>query len=754
MLRERPFPHRVNLTRALFALVLLQPPSGAITGTVVDAQNGTPLSRVSVRLQTDGRTIITDDSGRFDLPSVPPGQHELYVSAVDYMLAKRTVIVNAGETVALTIPIAAGTGTYTETVTVRGTTAAAFRTEPEVAAEQTLGSSELQQLRGLLTNDPMRAIQVLPGVATGDDFRSEFSVRGAGMAQMNFTFEGVSTPLLVHTVQQLRESGSVAMVNGDVLDEVSLLGGAYPQRFGNRLGAELDFRMREGSRGHVQSHVSVSAIDAAAVVEGPLGGSKRGSWLASARKSYLDLVLKRIYPTEGVGFGFADAQAKFVYDVTPRHQMQFAITGGQSQLDRDPDPLGAGDITIGDNAAAVAVFTWRYLPSARVGLSQRAAFTVNHFRNTTKDNAELDHGRSRDLLYRADWTFAPSARVAIEGGGELRAASMALRDQRLGGTVFQVRETLEASAGTTSAYAQTRWRLPGGGSLVPGVRLDHWMLTGHTAASPWIATSWSVRRGMTLRTGGGLYRQDPGFAETSGLRGSPTLDGQRAWHADVGLEGRFGSSSRWQVTVYDREDRGLFRLPNAEGRLVNGIYVSGSLTSRVVNALDGYARGVELLVQHRSPNALSGWVSYSYGVNRYTDRTKAEMFWGDFDQRHTVNVYGNYRFSDRLSASARFRAGSNFPATGYYREQNGVDYVTDARNTLRVPYYARLDVRMNRTYTWEQKRLTVFLEGLNVFDRRNVRVGFPSVNRRTLVATDLFETMIPIVPSIGLLLEF
>src|SRR6185295_16825501 len=130
--------------------------------------------------------------------------------------------VTAGEVLEVTIPLVEGTGTYTETVTVRGT-ASPGRKEPEVAAAQTLESLDLQQLRGLLTNDPMRAIQVLPGVATGDDFRSEFSVRGAGVAQMNFTFEGVATQFLTHTVQQVRDSGSVAMVNGDVLDEVSLL---------------------------------------------------------------------------------------------------------------------------------------------------------------------------------------------------------------------------------------------------------------------------------------------------------------------------------------------------------------------------------------------------------------------------------------------------------------------------------------------------------------------------------------------------
>ena len=63
-------------------------------------------------------------------------------------------------------------------------TAGRFREqEKSVPAQQTLGSADIQNLRNLLTNDPMRAIQVLPGVTTGDDFRSEFAVRGSPSAE-------------------------------------------------------------------------------------------------------------------------------------------------------------------------------------------------------------------------------------------------------------------------------------------------------------------------------------------------------------------------------------------------------------------------------------------------------------------------------------------------------------------------------------------------------------------------------------------
>jgi hypothetical protein len=317
-----------------------------------------------------------------------------------------------------------------------------------------------------------------------------------------------------------------------------------------------------------------------------------------------------------------------------------------------------------------------------------------------------------------------------------------------------------------SGYAQARIGSAAGRTIVPGVRIDHWSLTGDTTASPWVQGVWPITSSLIMRAGGGVYRQEPGFTEALSYRSS-ALGPERAYHADAGLEARFNATMRWQATVYDREDRDLFREPFADARVVANCFgrcdgpsvpvLQPASSGFYRNALDGHARGVEWLVERRTPNGLSGWVSYSLGFNRYHDHTTGESFWGDLDQRHTINAYANYRATDRLSYSARFRAGSNLPVTGYWTARDGGDFVGDERterNALRVPVYSRLDVRVNRTFTWQQKRLTLFLEALNVYNRANVRFVIPSLDQRTFQATNLFEKMLPVVPSLGLLLEF
>jgi len=62
--------------------------TGTLQGTVVDARDGTPLEKVSVRIQDTPLVTITTSDGRFLLENVPSGHRELYVSAVDFVLTR------------------------------------------------------------------------------------------------------------------------------------------------------------------------------------------------------------------------------------------------------------------------------------------------------------------------------------------------------------------------------------------------------------------------------------------------------------------------------------------------------------------------------------------------------------------------------------------------------------------------------------------------------------------------------------------
>jgi hypothetical protein len=730
---------------------------GTVNGLVVDGSTGAPLSRVLVEdvdssRTTQPRKATTGNDGRFAL-GVPPGSRRLRVSVVGYAVTVKETAVGAGETVTVTIPLAGGTAALSETVTV---TLDHFRhVDSGAPAQQLLTSADIQNLRGVLADDPLRAVQALPGVATGDDLRSEFSVRGSSFSHMHLTVDGFSTPYLLHAVRAVEDassSGSIAMINSDILQDVALINGGYQQRTGNRTGASVEFSVRPGARDRPRVRAAVSGTNASIVAEGPLGRSKRGSWLVSGRQSYLDMLIDRLVDDQ-VKFGFTDGQTKFVYDVTTGQQVEVSVLAGRSRLKEPEEEVDANDLYVGHNASTVAIAKWRRV-SPRALVSAGLLGGLNRFRNETIGGVELDRGRERQLTLRSDSQLA-LGRVEIAAGGEIDALHETRhRERPLTATTFRPVNDYSSAATRVGAYASLRWSPWPDLRLHPGARVDRWTLTHQTTASPWLQVYWEIAPSTTVRGAAGVYQQFPHFEQVVGAWAGKDLRPERATHFDVGLERQFGGSARVQIALYDREERDMLRRPDAETRLIDGRLRRGSTAARFENRLDGHARGVEVMVHRLDSSSLSGWISYSYGLTRYHDRTTGEKFWGDLDQRHTLNLYGLYRLSPRTSVSAKLRTGSNFPVPGYYQEIDGRHLIAAVRNTMRLPSYARLDLRANRTFSWSDRRLTLFAEVINVLDRENVRYHPPSIDNRTFEARRLFEPLLPVVPSAGVLIEF
>lgn len=157
--------------------------------------------------------------------------------------------------------------------------------------------------------------------------------------------------------------------------------------------------MREGSRERVRGLFRPSITDTSFVLEGPLGRSKNGSWLISARKSYLGSIIRKIDPENTFGFGFHDLQAKAVHDLSPKHQVQFAVTVGRSRLNQKPDSVDIDEVQKGVNDVGVVVFTWRYLVSPRFIFTQKLAADGNTFRNVNLNGLLLQKGRRDDLIF-------------------------------------------------------------------------------------------------------------------------------------------------------------------------------------------------------------------------------------------------------------------------------------------------------------------------------------------------------------------
>jgi hypothetical protein len=741
----------------LLVAVLLSPfqDTGKITGKIVEARTGAPLTAVLVKVQATGQQAFSDADGNFTIDEVLVGNQTLLISVVGYGLVRRDVIVSANDVVNITIPVAEGASTYVEDVAVSGS---AFReAEPGVSSQSVLGSREIMALRGLVADDPFRAVQVLPGVATGDDFRAEFAVRGLGPSNIGISIDGVDSPLLFHTVRGVQDTGSLGLINSDILESAVLLAGPHPQRLNSHAGARLDFTTRDGSRERLTVRGMVSASAASTVWEGPLGSSKKASWLVAVRKSYIDWLLRQIDSTTDTNFGFTDGQAKFTFDLSPRQTLRVSVIAGRSVLREMEEPPDVNTLDPASNTTVITNLQWQFTPSAKFATSQQVYLLKSEYRNQIYDGRTREEGSDRDLTWRGSAQWNPASGQLIEFGVQAQSLNARRIDRRFTSVSEQLLLDSTSDAWSAAGWAQYRWTPSARVSITPGARFEKWELFDQSRVSPWLLSEFEVRPGTRVRLSGGIQHQSATLDQAPFVLPGQQLTPGRSATVEAGIEQRIGSALRLNVAAYHRRDEDAFRAVDAEIRIENNRVVLPA-NPHYENTLTGTTNGAEIVLERRSVSGLNGWLSYAWNDTQLTDPARAghqaESFPSDFDQRHTFNAYLAYRWSSRMSFSGRMRYGSNFPIAGYIgQDANG--YVLSAqRNGLRLPAYARLDLRADRAFTYRKSRLTLFIEVVNVMNRENYRPNSPGINIQTRRVFEPLESMFPLLPVAGVLIEF
>jgi outer membrane cobalamin receptor len=758
----------VKLTRHTLTIGLLllftsfvasaQVRSITLRGRVVDANSGEPMANVRVVAKLTDQSTITDDNGAFTL-DLPPGPQELYITTVTYGLVKKTINVGAGTGGDVEIALNEDAAALTERVTIAPDPFESTRTTSTF--EQTLNKRELQATSSILLSDPIRAAQTLPGVGSNDDFRSEFSVRGAGFDRVGVWLDGVLTDNFVHTVAGgYPDTGSLSVINSDALNSVSLLSGGSPANFGDRTAAVLDLDSRDGNRVQTAGRIAAALSGISGMIDGPFSSGK-GSYFVAARKSYLGYLVRRINDQDEFAnnppiLGFADIQGKVLYDFSERNQVGFSAIYGNFDYDRNRDRefLFVNSVFRGESHNLLLNAHWSFTPNHRVFWQTRFFALKTNFQNVNRDEQILNDGDRSQFGVRSDVSLQLPHSNRLEAGLYVRSLNENSLSQRFsfGNIPFDF-GSFDQHGTEQAYYAQDTWKNERWGlQFTGGLRVEHSGITSETLNSPRASLTWSINEHWRVHAMAGRYYQFPDFEQIFGRLGSFGLRAEHATNVSGGVEALVGDRVRLNVEVFDREDADLF-FSLSEPRLDGG-FVSFA-QGQFANSLNGHARGFEVTLQRRSANKLAGWISYSYLRTKLTDSQTGLSFVSDTDQTHLLNVYGSYRFTDTWNLSSVFRFGTGPPIPGFFRQVDGDYFLSDRRNQVRVPDYARLDVRVSKAFLFKRWKLTATGEVLNVLNRNNLRfAGFDDFDFFTGRVFGRLDRVLPILPSAGVVIEF
>jgi hypothetical protein len=218
------------------------------------------------------------------------------------------------------------------------------------------------------------------------------------------------------------------------------------------------------------------------------------------------------------------------------------------------------------------------------------------------------------------------------------------------------------------------------------------------SVSPWLLGELGLGR-WTVAASAGISHQFPEGGRPYGAVAADRPQPERATHSDVSIRRQLTVDVHVEATFYNRREHGV--------------------RDRNDGLLAGSARGVELVIERRSPGGLSGWGAYTYGSARYTDAARGETYSADFDQRHALTAFGSYRWRDSTSIGATVRIGTGVPIPGYLSSRGGGLFLGERRNDVRLSAYSRFDLRADRAVRFGERRLNAFVEVVNLFDNSN-----------------------------------
>ena len=744
------------------------PATGVISGRVVHAttQRGIEAARVVV-VGAPG-AVLTDADGRFVIRGIPAGIYGVRVAAIGYRpLVVANVAVSSGKPTTITAELDELSVVLGELTVEAEYTAGA---NEGGASTQTLGEEDVRRAPGV-QEDVVRAVALLPGVAVTTAGRNDLAVRGGAPYENLFLIDGLEVPNINHFGSQGSSGGPLSLVNIDFVRDVSFSSGGFAAPFGDRTSSATRITLREGDRDGMSGEVNLSATGFWGIAEGPLGG--RGSFLASIRRSYLDLLFK------AAGFSFIpsywDATFKGVFEPGARDRVSFLFVGALDDVtvtnETADDRYDNSRILLPTQRQYFTGLTWQR--SLERGLfTMTLGRTFTHYQSEQQDSLgtpifrnDSDEGENS---LRAELRLQASPRFEMTVGNSAVYGSRMRYDVALAGYLRTdaagVPRPLASDTSFTTfrngTYAQGVWRASEAVRVTGGLRLD-WYHTFSDAVrlSPRLAVAVGLGPRTTAQVAAGRYVQGPA---TIWLVGDPSnaaaLRPFTADHLVLSLERRLRPDLKVQVEAYAKRMTGyparVFR-PQAvlqpsgfEDAQTDIPFGLEPLTS----VAEGRSYGAEVYAQKRfSELPLYGLVSLSASRTDLNGIDGVRRP-GAFDTRFIGTVVAGYRFSPRWEVSAKFRTATGLPTTPFITSGPNAGQLdfTQYNAGPRLPAFYALDVRADRRWAFRSWQLVVYLDIQNVTGHENVSSYRWDQRTQTVEA----DRSLGVLPSIGINIEF
>ena len=722
-------------------------------------ERGTRRKLAGVEVAIGSLTATTDAQGRFALRGAPEGPVDVSVSSPGHrpFVAHERIV--KGERLEVEYRIEPDYASPFE-ATVQG------ERERQELSKTTIGAEEIQKIPGA-QGDALKVIEDLPGVArTSPIGGGQLVIRGSKPGDSFVYLDGEPIPLLYHF-------GAISStVNPDLLEAINFVPGNFSAAYGDITGGLVEVKTRK-LRDEPHGYANLNLLESSALVEGQVAP---GLTVALAgRRSYIDLILKAVVPANA-DFGltvapkYYDAQLRI--DWRPPgspHQLSLLALSSDDQLglvlkrptDQDPNLSGSIDAETGFqqlrarhlyrrgnfSLETVAMFE-RVLLQFVVGPSN---FFLNGHDLFLRSTASLDVS---DALSLSGGLDAANRRVTV---GATFRQSFLFREGEFNSQGPRPDDATITSPPTLynrlspGAWAEARIHLLPNLVVTPGLRIDTYTYGPRDPATsltltPRASVRWEPLPELALKGGLGLYSEGARNGDAARPFGNPAVLPERAWQATLGAELRpLAGVLMTAETFYKGLSDLIVRTDQTE-------VVAGQTVPVVLdNAGTGRVYGLELLIRKELTSRFFGWLAYTFSRSERVDRPGLPQRLFDFDQTHNLTAIASYKVGAGWQLGARYRIITGNPDTPvigarYLANFDAYLPVYGAINSTRLPTFHQLDVRLDKTWTFDAWLLDAYLDVLNAFNHRSVEGSAYSYD----YSARAYFKGLPIIPTLGL----
>lgn len=738
----------------------------SVTGKIFDASNKQPVEGAVIELLELKTKTGSNETGFFRFDSVPVGRYSLKISAISYLdrLADN-VIVSSGSFTDLLFELESVT---TEEILVQSER---FTKPNDISTSiKNLQYEEIRRTPGGF-EDIGRVIQSLPGVSFVNDGRNDLIVRGGSPSENLFLVDNSPIPNINHFGSQGATGGPISLINLDFIREVNFLTGGFSPKYGDKLSSVLDIKLREGSREKFFGDINLSATGFAAVFESPFA-NKKGSWLLSANRSYLDLIFS------AAGFGFipeySTVQGKVTYDLSKKNFLTVNVIANFDKVRFNNDKLEDRQ----DNEDILKTNQWGYTNGFELKslLDKNSYSLLNLTRNYTNfDNSARDSNfaerfsntakeSSTNLKYEYFRTLSDNTSLEAGVSGSyiqfnnkvyLRQDTTLVIDPSTGGRYVIPGLDFSNDDNTYKIYSFLNFtqKIFGGIKVNAGIRYDYFaFINDKNYFSPRFSINVPLTGKLSLTGAYGIFYQSPSYIWLVSNEQNKNLKNIKAEHYVGGIEYILTNDMKFSIEGYYKKYsdypassvRNYLILANQGGDFQR----AGDFgLEPLVSAGSGYSKGVEFFFQKSLTDKYYGTINFSYFDAKFIALDGVERE-SDFNNRFLFSVNAGAILGKGWEAGAKFRYTGGRPYTPINPADGTIDVAN--YNSARLPDYNRLDIRVDKRWNFKHWSLVTYIDVQNVLNKKNISGYKWNKFTREIEANNSIGTL----PTIGINAQF